>query len=87
VSAAEENQERALEQFARAEALAIAMQMWPLVWQARIGAAQMLSALGRVSEADTKRHAAAETIDKIVGLFEDENLRAAFVESATSKLH
>jgi class 3 adenylate cyclase/tetratricopeptide (TPR) repeat protein len=87
VSAAEENLERALEQFARAEALAIAMQMWPLVWQARIGAAQMLSALGRVSEADTKRHAAAETIDRIVGLFEDENLRAAFVESATSKLH
>jgi hypothetical protein len=36
---------------------------------------------------NAKRHAAAETIEKAAGLFEDENLRAAFDESATSKLY
>jgi len=36
---------------------------------------------------NTKRHAAAETIEQAAGLFEDENLRAAFDENATSKLH
>jgi hypothetical protein len=36
---------------------------------------------------NAQRHAAAETIEKAAGLFEDENLRAAFDESATSKLY
>jgi hypothetical protein len=36
---------------------------------------------------NAKRHAAVETIEQAAGLFEDENLRAAFDESATSKLH
>lgn len=36
---------------------------------------------------NAKRHAAAETIEQAAGLFEDENLRAAFDENATSKLH
>ncbi len=36
---------------------------------------------------NAKRHAAVETIEQAAGLFEDENLRAAFHESATSKLH
>ena len=86
VSAAGGKAERAMEQFARAEALAIAMQMRPLVWQARAGAARVLYASGHASEAEAKRHAAAETIHEIAGLLEDENLSATFVESATSKL-
>ena len=36
---------------------------------------------------NAKRHAAAETIEQAAGSFEDENLCAAFDESATSKLH
>jgi class 3 adenylate cyclase/tetratricopeptide (TPR) repeat protein len=86
VSAAGGKAERALEQFARAEALAITMQMRPLVWQARAGATRVLYASGHASEAEAKRHAAAETIDEITELLEDENLRATFVESAMSKL-
>jgi tetratricopeptide (TPR) repeat protein len=86
VSVARGKAEGALEQFARAEALAITMQMRPLVWQARAGAIRVLSASGHASEAEAKRRAAAETIDEIARLLEDENLRATFVESATSKL-
>jgi hypothetical protein len=36
---------------------------------------------------NAKRHAAAETIEQAAGSFEDENLCAAFDESATSKLY
>lgn len=62
------------------------MKMRPLVWQAHAGAAQLLAAMGRAAEADAKRQAARAMIDEIAGLFEDDNLRAAFVESARKKI-
>ena len=86
VSAARGEAERALEQFTLAEELALEMQMRPLVWQARAGAAQALSASGRDGEADEKRRAAQAMIDEIAGLFEDEKLRAMFVEGTTQRL-
>ena len=62
------------------------MQMRPLVWQARAGAAQVLSGAGRASEAEAKRSEARDMIDEIASLFEDEKLRGMFLENATSKL-
>jgi tetratricopeptide (TPR) repeat protein len=76
----------ALQSFARCEELALEMQMRPLVWQARASAAQVLSALGHAEEADEKGRMARAMIDEIAGLFEDDSLRAMYVESATQKL-
>lgn len=86
VSFARDEAERAWEHYARAEALALEMAMRPSVWQARAGAAKALHALGRASEADAKLREARAMIDEIAALFEDEKLRAAFVESAARKL-
>ncbi len=71
---------------ARLEELALEMQMRPLVWQARAGAAQVLAMLGRHGEAEAHRREARAMIDQIVGLFQDEKLRAMFVESATRRI-
>ena len=60
--------------------------MRPLVWQARAGAARVLSGAGRTSEAEAKRSEAKDMVDEIAGLFKDEKLRGMFLESATSKL-
>jgi class 3 adenylate cyclase/tetratricopeptide (TPR) repeat protein len=86
VSAARGENERALEQFGRAEELAAAMQMRPLVWQAQAGAARALSALGHAAETEAKRRQARAVIDEIAGLFEDETLQEMFLESALGKI-
>ena len=86
VSLARGEPQSALEEFLRAEELALEMQMRPLVWQARSGAAQALSAVGRTSEAQAKRDQARAMIDEIAGLFEDEKLRSIYVNSATGKI-
>ena len=85
VSVARGERERALEQLARAEQIASAMQMRPMVWQARAEAARVLSELGRVAEAEQKRREAQAMIDQIAGLFTDEKLRAMYLESASQK--
>jgi tetratricopeptide (TPR) repeat protein len=81
VIAAQGEPARALEDFNRAEALAQEMQMRPLVWRARVGAAQALSTLGRLNEAKVKRHEARAMIDEIAGLFRDQELRTLYLES------
>ena len=86
VSAAQDLGDQALDGFRRAEEQALRMQMRPLVWQARAGAAQVLSGAGRTSEADAKRTEARDMVDEIAGLFEDERLRRMFLENATAKL-
>ena len=86
VSAAQGRGDQALDSFTRAEEQALRMQMRPLVWQARAGAAQVLSGAGRTSEAEAKRAEARDMVDEIAGLFKDEKLRGMFLESATSKL-
>ena len=86
VSAAQGRWEQALDSFTRAEEQALRMQMRPLVWQARAGAAQVLSGAGRTSKAEAKRAEARHMVDEIAGLFNDEKLRGTFLESATSKL-
>ena len=86
VSAAQGSGDQALDSFTRAEEQALRMQMRPLIWQARAGAAQVLSAAGRTSNAEAKRAEARDMVDEIAGLFKDEKLRSMFLENATSKL-
>ncbi len=75
----------ALERFARAEGLALEMQMRPMVWQAQAGAARLLSALGRPAEAEEKRRQAQAVIAEIARMFTDQTLGAMFLASATRK--
>ena len=86
VSAARGDAERALDQFARVEELAIEMKMRPMIWQSRAGAAKLLAAMGRPQEADAKRRAALAKVDEIAGLFKDEKLKALYVESVMKKI-
>jgi hypothetical protein len=87
VSAAQGHEDEALQSFSHAEEHALELQMRPLVWQSRAGAAQVLSGAGRASEAEAKRSDAREMIEEIAGLFEDEELRGMFLENATSRLN
>ena len=75
-----------LASFNRADDLAVEMGMRPLAWQARAGAAQVLSALGREAEASEKRAGALGLIHEIGGLFEDQSLRSMYLEDAVKKL-
>ena len=78
--------EGALQCLARGEEAALEMEMRPMVWQARAGAAGILASLGRADDAQAKRRGARDMIDEIARLFEDENLRRLYLESATAKL-
>jgi tetratricopeptide (TPR) repeat protein len=86
VSAARGEAELAARQFAQAEALALEMRMRPLIWQTRSGAANALSALGRMDEAEAKRREARLMVDEIASLFADRKLRESFVEGALRKI-
>ena len=86
VSVGQGDPSRALEEFSRGESLALEMGMRPLAWQARAGAAQVLSNLGREGEAADKRSGALELIHEIGGLFEDQSLRSMYLEDAVKKL-
>jgi len=78
--------ETALAHYERGEALALEMGMRPLVLDARAGAAETLSALGRDEAAELKRREAQATIDEIASFFEDDELRALFIENAAGKV-
>ena len=86
MAVAGEDPDGALEGMAKAEELAAEMQMRPLVWQARAFSAQVLDGMGRAAEAEGKRAGAREMIGEIASLFQDEDLRSKFVESATKKV-
>ena len=75
-----------LASFNRADDLAVEMGMRPLAWQARAGAAHVLSALGREAEASEKRAGALGLIHEIGGLFEDHSMRSMYLEDAIKKL-
>jgi class 3 adenylate cyclase/tetratricopeptide (TPR) repeat protein len=86
IRAARGEQETALDHFARAEETGLPMQLRPVVWQARAGAAAVLAALGRTSEAEAQQVAARDMVDEIAGRFTDPLLRGQFVESALGKI-
>lgn len=85
--ASREGSEGALRKFGEAEAAALEMGMRPIVWQARAGAAKELELLGRTGEAEAKRAEAQAMVEEIAGLFADEQLRAAFLESAWKRFN
>ncbi|HYN87733.1 MAG TPA: AAA family ATPase, partial [Ardenticatenaceae bacterium] len=78
--------ERALEQYLRAEELALEMGLRPLLWRARARAAELLAGLGDSSEAEAKQQQAEATIAEVAALIEDEGLRAQFVENARKQV-
>ena len=86
VSAAQGHAGEALDSFTRAEEQALLMQLRPLVWQARAGAAMVHSGAGRTSHAEVKRAEARDMVDEIAALFKDEKLRGMFIENAMGKL-
>ncbi len=86
VSATRGETDQALKSFTRAEELGLGLRMRPLVVQARAAATKLLSTLGRTSEAEEKQGQARAMIDKIAALFQDEQLRSKYAESATKKL-
>ena len=87
VNAAQGRGDEAIESFALAEEQALQMQMRPLVWQARAGAAQLLSFSGQASKAEVKLGEARDMVDEIGGLFQDEDMRGMFLKNASRKLN
>ena len=86
VTAASGDAAQALKRFEEGEESALEMKMRPLVWQLRLGAAGLLSSLGREREAEAKRRDARAMIGEIADLFEDDNLRRLFIENVASKI-
>ena len=76
--------ERALIAFARAEEVALPMNMRPIVWQACARTARALAAAGREEEAKAKHGQAKVMAQEIASLFADEALRERFVENAAA---
>ena len=62
------------------------MQLRPMVWQARAGASQVLSAMEHQGESEEMLATARATIDEVAALFKDEGLREMYVQHATGKL-
>jgi tetratricopeptide (TPR) repeat protein len=75
----------ALETLAHAETLAQAMEMRPMVLQARLGSAQVLAGLGRKEDQDMKLGEARAMVEEIGGLFEDEEMRRKYLDQAAGK--
>ena len=86
ISAGRGDLESALRNLSRGEEQAMEMGMRPLALQNRAAMVGVLDGLGRSDEAAAKRTQARAMIDEIAGLFQDEELRALYLESATKKL-
>ena len=54
----------------------------PFIWKARAGLSQILIDLGRTAEGEAMKQEAKAMVDEMAGLFEDEKLKAMFVENA-----
>ena len=77
--AAREEHERALGFFDDAETRARAMNLRPILLDARLGAAQSLDAIGRVQDANAKRAQAQAMRSEIADLISDVKLRTAYL--------
>jgi len=82
---AQERVDEALDAFNHSQSTARALEMRPYIWRAGVHAAQALEAAGRDEEARAEREAAQEMIQEIGGLFDDESLRQAYLESTLPK--
>jgi len=86
VLAARRDYQEAVAALEIAEQEAEKLGMRPIVWQARAAAAEVLTALGKASQAEEKRQAAQALVVEIADLFEAQDLRAAFLQNAMSKI-
>jgi tetratricopeptide (TPR) repeat protein len=76
----------ALEFFERAESLALEMGMRGFAWQASAGAAGVLSASGKSEAGAAKKAKAVAMVHEIAGLFQDDSLKAMYLESTLAKI-
>jgi class 3 adenylate cyclase/tetratricopeptide (TPR) repeat protein len=76
----------AFEHYRRAESIAAEMDMRPAMLQARIGAARVLSAMGRPGEAQAKLDEAHAIADEIASRFKTESYREMYLENARAKI-
>ncbi|MBC8281366.1 MAG: hypothetical protein H8E48_11305, partial [Chloroflexi bacterium] len=86
VALAKGDSDKALESFNLAEALALEMGMRGFAWQASAGAAGVLAASGRTEESAAKKDKAVAMVNEIAGLFQDQSLRAMFLEDSLAKI-
>lgn len=74
--------EQSAKSYRRAEELALEMELRPLIWKARANLGQILSTLGDIAGGEAMQKEALAMINEIAGLFEDEELKAMFLENA-----
>ena len=86
VSLARGDSERALEQYKLAETLAGEMGMRHIIWQAQLGAAQLLRDCGNAAEASATQENAQRTLNDLAASFNDRTYKEAFLESTARKL-
>jgi class 3 adenylate cyclase/tetratricopeptide (TPR) repeat protein len=86
VLVAQGKSEGGFEYLEQAELEALDLGMRPIIWQARAESVDALTALGRLEQAETKRAAAKAMVVEIANLFEDRNLREAFLRNALGKI-
>lgn len=78
--------DQALVSFKQAETFAAELKMRPMLWQACIWEAQALTKAGSQEKAQAKRDQARIVIDEIAGLFQDDELRAAYKKNIQNRL-
>jgi ATP/maltotriose-dependent transcriptional regulator MalT len=86
VHAGRSEYESALDYFREAGKEAEALNMRPTIWQSQVEAAKVLESRGRVNEAREMRASARVIVEEIAGMFTDDELRSAYIESALSRV-
>jgi predicted ATPase/class 3 adenylate cyclase len=76
-----------LEWLEKAEGEGLGLGLRPVVWQARAETARVLAGMGEVGKAAEKREDAEATAMEIAALFQDEELRAAYLRNVLPKIH
>ena len=76
----------ALEFFERAESRALEMGMRGFAWQASAGAAGVLLSSGQSEAGAAKKAKAVAMVHEIAGLFQDESLKAMYLEDTLAKI-
>jgi ATP/maltotriose-dependent transcriptional regulator MalT len=78
--------EASLESLEQAEAEAQSMGMRPYIWQAQAASAEALEAAGLVNQATAARAQAEATAVEIADLFDDQELRQAYLRNVLPKI-
>lgn len=78
--------EASLQALEQAEREALLLGMRPIVWQARAAAAEALEVVGQNEQAEEKRAAARAMVEEIAALFQNQDLREAYLRNALGKI-